>query len=108
MRRVAGWQLLRSDVRMNRIWQTVGWVVQKGESQGLRQAAAVFSDGEFTRAVFRYFLPPDPAKYYGSKVDSLQGGHAQLTEEQIAEFKEAFSLFERNGYGVISSMDLGT
>lgn len=31
----------------------------------------------------------------------------QLTEEQIAEFKEAFSLFDKNGDGTISDKELG-
>ena len=32
----------------------------------------------------------------------------QLTEEQIAEFKEAFSLFDKDGDGSITSKELGT
>jgi len=32
----------------------------------------------------------------------------QLTPEQIAEFKEAFSLFDKNGDGTIATKDLGT
>ncbi|GMR33022.1 hypothetical protein PMAYCL1PPCAC_03217 [Pristionchus mayeri] len=32
----------------------------------------------------------------------------QLTPEQIAEFKEAFSLFDRDGDGSITTKDLGT
>ncbi|KAK3093853.1 hypothetical protein FSP39_021091 [Pinctada imbricata] len=32
----------------------------------------------------------------------------QLTEEQIAEFKEAFSLFDKDGDGTITSKELGT
>jgi calmodulin len=32
----------------------------------------------------------------------------QLTEEQIAEFKEAFSLFDKDGDGVITKKELGT
>ena len=32
----------------------------------------------------------------------------QLTEEQIAEFKEAFSLFDEGGYGAIPTKKLGT
>ncbi|XP_051007392.1 calmodulin-like protein 3 [Acomys russatus] len=32
----------------------------------------------------------------------------QLTEEQIAEFKEAFSLFDKDGDGCITSQELGT
>merc|ERR1712173_411860 len=32
----------------------------------------------------------------------------QLTEEQIAEFKEAFSLFDKDGDGTISTKELGT
>jgi len=33
---------------------------------------------------------------------------AQLTEEQIAEFREAFSLFDKDGDGTISTRELGT
>ncbi len=32
----------------------------------------------------------------------------QLTEEQMAEFKEAFSLFDKDGDGKITSKELGT
>ena len=32
----------------------------------------------------------------------------QLTEEQIAEFKEAFSLFDRDGDNTITTKELGT
>ncbi|XP_063507950.1 calmodulin-1-like [Pongo pygmaeus] len=32
----------------------------------------------------------------------------QLTEEQISEFKEAFSLFEKDGDGTITTKELGT
>ncbi|XP_052103938.1 calmodulin-alpha-like [Mytilus californianus] len=32
----------------------------------------------------------------------------QLTEEQIHEFKEAFSLFDQDGSGTITSKELGT
>eukprot|EP01121_Diplochlamys_sp_Union-15-3_P010048 TRINITY_DN2777_c0_g1_i1.p1 TRINITY_DN2777_c0_g1~~TRINITY_DN2777_c0_g1_i1.p1 ORF type:complete len:150 (+),score=46.84 TRINITY_DN2777_c0_g1_i1:53-502(+) len=32
----------------------------------------------------------------------------QLTEEQIAEFKEAFSLFDKDGDGAITTKELGT
>ncbi len=32
----------------------------------------------------------------------------QLTEEQIAEFKEAFSFFDKDGDGTITTKELGT
>lgn len=32
----------------------------------------------------------------------------KLTEEQIAEFREAFGLFDRDGNGVITTSELGT
>uniref|UniRef100_A0A671VGS8 EF-hand domain-containing protein n=2 Tax=Sparus aurata TaxID=8175 RepID=A0A671VGS8_SPAAU len=38
----------------------------------------------------------------------LQPQADQLTEEQIAEFKEAFSLFDKDGDGTITTKELGT
>eukprot|EP00741_Cyanophora_paradoxa_P003358 tig00000692_g3264.t1 len=35
-------------------------------------------------------------------------GHHEFTEEQLAEFKEAFSLFDRDGDGCITPKELGT
>ncbi len=32
----------------------------------------------------------------------------QLSEQQIAEFKEAFSLFDKDGDGTITTKELGT
>ena len=32
----------------------------------------------------------------------------QLTEDQISEFKEAFSLFDKDGDGTITTKELGT
>merc|ERR1712126_515944 len=39
---------------------------------------------------------------------SGSGEADQLTEEQIAEFKEAFSLFDKDGDGTITTKELGT
>uniref|UniRef100_A0A674MS98 Calmodulin 3b (phosphorylase kinase, delta) n=4 Tax=Clupeocephala TaxID=186625 RepID=A0A674MS98_TAKRU len=39
---------------------------------------------------------------------SLLAQADQLTEEQIAEFKEAFSLFDKDGDGTITTKELGT
>jgi fructose/tagatose bisphosphate aldolase len=39
---------------------------------------------------------------------SLVAQADQLTEEQIAEYKEAFSLFDKSGDGTITTKDLGT
>src|SRR3954462_3888607 len=36
------------------------------------------------------------------------GGADQLTHEQIQEFKEAFSLFDKDGDGTITTKELGT
>ncbi|KAH0622772.1 hypothetical protein JD844_025428 [Phrynosoma platyrhinos] len=38
----------------------------------------------------------------------FETGADQLTEEQIAEFKEAFSLFDKDGDGTITTKELGT
>ncbi|KAL2099012.1 hypothetical protein ACEWY4_005492 [Coilia grayii] len=40
------------------------------------------------------------------QLDNIQAD--QLTEEQIAEFKEAFSLFDKDGDGTITTKELGT
>ncbi|XP_053668272.1 calmodulin [Anopheles marshallii] len=48
----------------------------------------------------------DAAKREGQFEDP--GEADQLTEEQIAEFKEAFSLFDKDGDGTITTKELGT
>merc|ERR1712063_6506 len=40
--------------------------------------------------------------------DKMDGNVEDLTEEQIAEFKEAFSLFDKDGDGQITTKELGT
>ncbi|KAI2658455.1 Calmodulin-2 B [Labeo rohita] len=42
------------------------------------------------------------------EVDWTASHADQLTEEQIAEFKEAFSLFDKDGDGTITTKELGT
>jgi calmodulin len=37
-----------------------------------------------------------------------KGSEVRLTDEQIGEFKEAFSLFDRDGDGTITTNELGT
>jgi len=60
-----------------------------------------------------------PASTVASTVDSEEGGGRtertssytmadQLTDEQIAEFKEAFALFDKDGDGTITTKELGT
>jgi calmodulin len=46
-------------------------------------------------------------KYY-SQFSFFDFQADQLTEEQIAEFKEAFSLFDKDGDGTITTKELGT
>ena len=51
-------------------------------------------------------------KYLQSNEKSLPmpssgGGADQLTEDQIAEFKDAFTLFDKNGDGKITLEGLG-
>ena len=43
---------------------------------------------------------------YAHSIHALQA--EQLTKEQIAEFKEAFTLFDKNGDGTITTKELGT
>ena len=41
-----------------------------------------------------------------NKIDKIK--IIKLTEEQVAEFKEAFSLFDKDGDGTITTKELGT
>ena len=50
-------------------------------------------------------MHPSPPSLLSS---SSSQGDEQLTEEQIAEFKEAFSLFDKDGDGTITTKELGT
>jgi calmodulin len=52
-------------------------------------------------------LPPFPFNNEFS-FRAPRSGDEQLTEEQIAEFKEAFSLFDKDGDGTITTKELGT
>lgn len=40
-------------------------------------------------------------------MESFQGERYGLTDEQIAEFQEAFNLFDKDGDGKITSQELG-
>ncbi|NP_001300863.1 calmodulin-1 isoform 1 [Mus musculus] len=79
---------------------------EPGDVQGLDRGLGVSS------ATFR---PPDqPSRESPLACGPLlpPGGRGagadQLTEEQIAEFKEAFSLFDKDGDGTITTKELGT
>merc|ERR1712224_723896 len=50
----------------------------------------------------------EDSKVDASKKDSKKEDALQLTEEQIAEFREAFRLFDVDGQGIIKTKDLGT
>ena len=53
--------------------------------------------------LLKYFLQtPNSGHAYGGS------GAGQLAEEQIAEFKEAFSLFDKDGDETITTKELGT
>ncbi|KAF7690642.1 hypothetical protein HF521_012446 [Silurus meridionalis] len=52
--------------------------------------------------------PRKPLPPYRVSLRSTNNMADQLTEEQIAEFKEAFSLFDKDGDGTITTKELGT
>ena len=51
---------------------------------------------------------PNSILAIGTWVDQKNKRTLKLTEEQIAEFKEAFSLFDKDGDGTITTKELGT
>lgn len=58
-----------------------------------------------------YFLPANPEECGLAAIRKRSIPHdmaSQLSDEQIAEFKEAFSLFDKDGDGTITTKELGT
>lgn len=62
--------------------------------------------GRVTRSTFYAFVTVFHLFDFSLPFFSTQAD--QLTEEQIAEFKEAFSLFDKDGDGTITTKELGT
>ena len=87
--------------------QCVVFVVESGEEWWL-PAPLSAATALFTLAVAGHCqgcLKRQDAKRHSLSRD-LQA--EQLSEEQIAEYKEAFSLFDKSGDGTITTKDLGT
>jgi len=55
-----------------------------------------------------YSLPYTPCRTTNPLSPKAVTMADQLTEEQVAEFKEAFSLFDKDGDGTITTRELGT
>jgi calmodulin len=73
--------------------------------------ATLLGSGSVTHLVKVYGVPDVAKLSAGAKVDASSTNPESfwvLTEEQIAEFKEAFSLFDKDGDGTITTKELGT
>ncbi len=62
----------------------------------------------FTHRESRHLLPLHTPDHEPCVVLHRDPQAEQLSEEQIAEYKEAFSLFDKSGDGTITTKDLGT
>ncbi|KAH6923407.1 hypothetical protein HPB50_001046 [Hyalomma asiaticum] len=86
------------------------------EGTGLRHLPFPVAGGVVRRTVWSGWSASSSIPYGGATLDNrsvtFMGQRApkadQLTEEQIAEFKEAFSLFDKDGDGTITTKELGT
>lgn len=74
--------------------------------KGARPFAAAARTSPSGRIAIDRRRPPATGRHFSNARFSLQAD--QLTEEQIAEFKEAFSLFDKDGDGTITTKELGT
>ena len=99
------------------LWREGSWPLRRGQARArefgaraLPSAAArrrTTSD-QSDKSCLGATHTPTRAKPRG-RVRTLDRAQAdQLTEEQIAEFKEAFSLFDKDGDGTITTKELGT
>jgi hypothetical protein len=70
-----------------------------------QQQQPTYIGREKTSSILKQFFITMPQP---SSKKSVTDDIEQYTEEQIAEFKEAFSLFDRDGDGTIDSDELGT
>jgi len=68
------------------------------------QFAVVYNCARWTSNRVPSSISQDIPHFY----PSISAMADQLTEEQIAEFKEAFSLFDKDGDGTITTKELGT
>ncbi|KPP75271.1 calmodulin-like [Scleropages formosus] len=88
----------------------VGHVAARLENKPKRGNALVDGKADVRKADVRLAAEPKAKRLVADLTDlHLDDIEAdQLTEEQIAEFKEAFSLFDKDGDGTITTKELGT
>ena len=87
--KAAGWQLLCSDGELLAAWRSVSWAVRKSDLVALRLTAAAFTDAEFARAVFRFFLPADAAEHYNETVHAVVSDTESDSDPDVADFVRA-------------------
>ena len=91
---------VRRDERVRRQAQVVGRETKNADGTKKAYQPKVSTWGVFER-------PDNISKEFGGGRKISMGGEEE-TEEQIAEFKEAFSLFDKDGDGTITTKELGT
>ncbi|KQK93160.1 Calmodulin [Amazona aestiva] len=69
---------------------------------------SIRKSGQIVFDILKEFLGIKDSKKCSCQQESSLYSADQLTEEQIAEFKEAFSLFDKDGDGTITTKELGT
>ncbi|KOO28823.1 calmodulin 3b (phosphorylase delta) [Chrysochromulina tobinii] len=111
-RKQASWKTQSSaGVEKQLSARTIAKQMVSGGNTGARDSTYYLSDNDadnfdptLNSSHADYYKNPDSSAAYGE----YRSGDEQLTEEQIAEFKEAFSLFDKDGDGTITTKELGT
>ncbi|XP_078612782.1 uncharacterized protein LOC144882674 [Branchiostoma floridae x Branchiostoma japonicum] len=96
-----------SAAELRHVMTNLGEKLTDEEVDEMIREADIDGDGQINYEEFVTMMISKSRCMLGERWGKM-GGAEKMTEEQIAEFKEAFSLFDKDGNGSITTGELGT